>query len=51
MKNKEWIEKNRERLKKYQADYYLRNIEKLKEYKRNWYQSIKRGKNDKNISR
>lgn len=42
MKNKEWIEKNRERLKKYQADYYLRNIERLKEYKRNWYQSTRK---------
>ena len=47
MKNKEWIEKNRERLKKYQADYYLRNIERLKEYKRNWYKETIKNDNGK----
>ena len=42
MKNRQWVEKNRDRLKKYQADYYLNNIDKLKEYKRNWYQSTRK---------
>ena len=42
MTNKQWIQKNKERLKQYQADYYLKNIDKLKEYKRNWYQSTKK---------
>ena len=42
MTNKQWVEKNRDRLKKYQADYYLNNIDKLKEYKRNWYQSTRK---------
>ena len=42
MTNKEWVEKNRDRLKKYQASYYFNNIDKLKAYKRNWYQSIKK---------
>ena len=36
------LEKNRDRLKRYQADYYLKNIDKLKEYKRNWYQSTRK---------
>ena len=40
MTNKEWVEKNRDRLKKYQASYYLNNIDKLKAYKRNWYQQV-----------
>ena len=47
MKNKQWIEKNRERLKQYQADYYLKNIDKLKEYKRKWYQLTKNKDNGK----
>ena len=42
MTNKQWVEKNRDRLKRYQADYYLKNIDKLKEYKRNWYQSTRK---------
>ena len=48
MTNKEWVEKNRDRLKKYQADYYLNNIDKLKAYKRNWYQQITKNNNGKN---
>ena len=40
MTNKQWVEKNRDRLKKYQASYYLNNIDKLKAYKRNWYQQV-----------
>ena len=40
MTNKQWVEKNKDRLKKYQADYYLNNIDKLKAYKRNWYQQV-----------
>jgi len=46
MTNKQWVEKNRDRLKKYQADYYLNNIDKLKAYKRNWYQQVSKT-NDK----
>jgi cell fate (sporulation/competence/biofilm development) regulator YmcA (YheA/YmcA/DUF963 family) len=42
MTNKQWVEKNRDRLKKYQAEYYLNNIDKLKAYKRNWYQSTRK---------
>jgi len=26
MTNKQWVEKNRDRLKKYQADYYLKPV-------------------------
>jgi hypothetical protein len=48
MTNKQWFEKNRDRLKKYQADYYLKNIDKLKAYKRNWYQQITKNNNGKN---
>lgn len=47
MTNKQWVEKNRERLKEYQANYYLKNIDKLKEYKRKWYQSTKNNANGK----
>jgi hypothetical protein len=48
MTNKEWVEKNRDKLKKYQASYYLNNIDKLKAYKRNWYQQITKNNNGKN---
>ena len=42
MGNKEWIEKNKDKLKQYQADYYLKNITRLKKYKREWYQQNKK---------
>ena len=45
MPSKEWLEKNKVRRKKYQAEYYLKNITRLKEYKRNWYQKIRKENN------
>ena len=42
MPSKEWLEKNKGRRKKYQAEYYLKNITRLKEYKRNWYQEFRK---------
>ena len=47
MPSKEWLEKNKGRRKKYQAEYYLKNITRLKEYKRNWYQGVRKA-NDAN---
>ena len=47
MPTKEWLKKNRARLKKYQAEYYLKNITRLKEYKRGWYQEVRK-ENDAN---
>ena len=42
MPSKKWLEKNKGRRKKYQAEYYLKNITRLKEYKRNWYQEVRK---------
>jgi hypothetical protein len=42
MPSKEWLEKNKGRRKKYQAEYYLKNITRLKEYKRNWYLEVRK---------
>lgn len=47
MPSKEWLEKNKGRRKKYQAEYYLKNITRLKKYKRNWYQEVRKA-NDAN---
>jgi hypothetical protein len=47
MPSKEWVKKNKDRRKQYQADYYLKNITRLKEYKRNWYQEVRKESNER----
>lgn len=41
MPNKIWIEKNKDHLQQYQAQYYLKHIKRLKVYKRKRYQELR----------